>query len=398
MLQIETMRIFVLASRVPYPLEKGDKLRIFHQVRELSKNNHVHLCCLNSGKIHPSAREELSKISSELSIVSLKKKNIIWNLFLNLFSEDPFQVAYFFQRNAAIKINNLIKSFNPDHIYTQLIRTSEYVKNQHDIPKTIDYMDSFSKGMDRRAKSASFFSKPIILSEARRLLRYENLIYDYFENHTIISKQDRDTIWHQQRKNIAVIPNGIDSVFFHPKEEEKEFDILFTGNMAYIPNVDSVVYLVEDILPLIQKEIPNVKVLIAGASPVNKIKNMANNSITVTGWVDDIRNAYWTSKVFVAPLRLGSGLQNKLLEAMATKKPCVTSPLANNALGAVNNKSILIAENAKEFAEKIIYLLKNQSAAREIAENGYDHVISNFDWKSTTEKLEKLMSNSSTIS
>jgi len=398
LLQIETMRIFVLASRVPYPLEKGDKLRIFHQVRELSKNNHVHLCCLNSGKIHPSAREELSKISSELSIVSLKKKNIIWNLFLNLFSEDPFQVAYFFQRNAAIKINNLIKSFNPDHIYTQLIRTSEYVKNQHDIPKTIDYMDSFSKGMDRRAKSASFFSKPIILSEARRLLRYENLIYDYFENHTIISKQDRDTIWHQQRKNIAVIPNGIDSVFFHPKEEEKEFDILFTGNMAYIPNVDSVVYLVEDILPLIQKEIPNVKVLIAGASPVNKIKNMANNSITVTGWVDDIRNAYWTSKVFVAPLRLGSGLQNKLLEAMATKKPCVTSPLANNALGAVNNKSILIAENAKEFAEKIIYLLKNQSAAREIAENGYDHVISNFDWKSTTEKLEKLMSNSSTIS
>lgn len=392
------MRIFVLASRVPYPLEKGDKLRIFHQVRELSKNNHVHLCCLNSGKIHPSAREELSKISSELSIVSLKKKNIIWNLFLNLFSEDPFQVAYFFQRNAAIKINNLINIFNPDHIYTQLIRTSEYVKNQHDIPKTIDYMDSFSKGMDRRAKSASFFSKPIILSEARRLLRYENLIYDYFENHTIISKQDRDTIWHQQRKNIAVIPNGIDSVFFHPKEEEKEFDILFTGNMAYIPNVDSVVYLVEDILPLIQKEIPNVKVLIAGASPVNKIKNMANNSITVTGWVDDIRNAYWTSKVFVAPLRLGSGLQNKLLEAMATKKPCVTSPLANNALGAVNNKSILIAENAKEFAEKIIYLLKNQSAAREIAENGYDHVINNFDWKSTTEKLEKLMSNSSTIS
>ena len=385
------MKIFVLASRVPYPLEKGDKLRIFHQVRELSKNNQVHLCCLNTEKIHPSARAELNKICSELSIVPLKKKNIIWNLFLNLFSENPFQVAYFFQRNAAIKINNLINSFKPDHIYTQLIRTSEYVKNKHDIPKTIDYMDSFSKGMERRAKSASYFSKPIILSEARRLLRYENLIFDYFENHTIISKQDRDTIWHQQRKKIEVIPNGIDSVFFHPMEKEKEFDILFTGNMAYIPNVDSVVYLVEDILPLIQKEIPDVKILIAGASPVNKIKNMANNSITVTGWVDDIRDAYWTSKVFVAPLRLGSGLQNKLLEAMATKKPCVTTPLANNALGAVNNKSILIADNAKEFAEQIIFLLKNQSKSQEIAENGYEHVINNFDWGSTTEKLERLM-------
>ncbi len=392
------MKIFVLTSRVPYPLEKGDKLRIFHQVRELSINHKIHLCCLNTEKIHPSAKEELSKICAELSIIPLKKKNIIWNLFLNLFSENPFQVAYFFQRNVAIKINKLIGSFNPDHIYAQLIRTSEYVKNYHDIPKTIDYMDSFSKGMDRRAKSASFFSKPIILSEARRLLRYENLIYDYFENHTIISKQDRDTIWHQHRKKIEVIPNGIDSVFFHPKEMKKEFDILFTGNMAYIPNVDSVVYLVNEILPLVQKEIPDVRVLIAGASPVNKIKNMANSSITVTGWVDDIRDAYWASKVFVAPLRLGSGLQNKLLEAMASKKPCVTSPLANNALGAINNKSILIADSAQEFSEKIIFLLRNQSAAHDIAENGYVHVINNFNWNSTTVKLERLMLKSSTNS
>ena len=392
------MKIFVLASRVPYPLEKGDKLRIYHQVKELSKNNQVHLCCLNTEKIHPSAQKELAEICAELSIIPLKKGNIIWNLFLNLFSENPFQVAYFFQRNAAIKVNKIIHSFNPDHIYAQLIRTSEYVKNHHDIPKTIDYMDSFSKGMDRRAKSASFFSKPIIKLESRRLLRYENLIYEYFENHTIISKQDRDTIWHQQRKKIEVVPNGVDSIFFHPKEKEKEFDILFTGNMAYIPNVDSVVFLVEEILPLIKKEIPNVKLLIAGASPVNKIKNMANESISVTGWVDDIRDAYWASKVFVAPLRLGSGLQNKLLEAMASKKPCVTSPLANNALGAINNKSILIAENSIEFADKIIFLIRNQSIAQEIAENGYNHVINNFDWKSTTEKLERLMLRSATIS
>lgn len=389
------MKIFVLASRVPYPLEKGDKLRIFYQVKELSKNHIVHLCCLNTEKVHPKAKEELSGICDELSIVPLKKRNIIWNLFLNLFSENPFQVAYFFQRRAAIKINQLIRSFNPDHIYSQLIRTSEYVKNHHDIPKTIDYMDSFSMGMSRRAKSASFFSKPVVLSEARRLLRYENLIFDYFENHTIISIQDRDTIWHQQRKKIEVIPNGIDSTFFHPKKKEKEFDILFTGNMAYIPNVDSVIYLVEEILPLIQKEIPDVKIMIAGASPIKKIKNMANETITVTGWVDDIRDAYWTSKVFVAPLRLGSGLQNKLLEAMASKKPCVTSPLANNALGAINNKSILIAENEEEFAEKIVFLLRNQTAAQAIAENGYDHVIKNFDWNNTTEKLEKLMLDSS---
>ena len=392
------MKIFVLVSRVPYPLEKGDKLRIYHQVKELSKNHEIHLCCLNTEKAHPQALNELSKVCSELSIIPLKKISVYWNLILNLFSDRPFQVAYFFQRNAAAKINKLINTYNPDHIYTQLIRTSEYVKNRHDIPKTIDYMDTFSKGMQRRAESASFFIKPIIFSEARRLTRYENLIYEYFENHTIISKQDRDFIWHQKRKKIEIIPNGIDSGFFHPADKKKDFDVLFTGNMSYIPNVDSVEYLVEEILPLIKKEIPGVKVLIAGASPVKKIKNMANDSVFVTGWMEDIREAYWSSSVFVAPLRLGSGLQNKLLEAMATQKPCVTSPLANNALGAVNNKSILIAENAGEFADKIIYLLKNKVEAKEIAIKGYNHVIKNFIWKSTTDKLEKLMLKSSVIS
>jgi sugar transferase (PEP-CTERM/EpsH1 system associated) len=389
------MKIFVLASRVPYPLEKGDKLRIFHQVKELSKKHVIHLCCISTEKVHPAARKELMKICSELSIIPLKKKNIYLNLILNLLSDNPFQVAYFFQRNAAVKINKLINAFKPDHIYTQLIRTSEYVKNRHDIPKTIDYMDTLSIGMDRRAASATLFTKPIIASEARRLIRYENLIFEYFENHTIISKQDRDLLWHQHRKKIEIIPNGIDTKFFHPENKEKEFDILFTGNMSYIPNVDSVEYLIEEILPIIKKELPDVKVLIAGASPVKKIINMASESVTVTGWLEDIREAYWKSKVFVAPLRLGSGLQNKLLEAMATQKPCVTSPLANNALGAIDNKSILVAGNAKEFADKIIYLLKNQSKAENIGVNGYNYVIKNFNWKGTTEKLEALMLKSS---
>ena len=106
--------------------------------------------------------------------------------------------------------------------------------------------------------------------------------------------------------------------------------------MSYPPNINAVVYIAEQIMPIIIKQIPNVKFLIAGATPTNDVKNLQSDNIHVTGWLDDIRDAYNESKVFLAPLQIGTGLQNKLLEAMAMKIPCITSSLANNAIGATH--------------------------------------------------------------
>lgn len=385
------MKIFVIASRIPYPLEKGDKLRIYNQVKELSKNHEILLCCLHDGKIHPKARIELEAICAKVEFVKLNRIKILINLFFNIFSSKPFQVSYFYQKKAQREIDKIIVDFNPDHIYAQLIRTSEYVKLKHHIPKTLDYMDSFSKGMQRRVQNAPIIFKAIFESEAKRLLRYENLIYDYFENHTIISEQDRDEIWHEKRKNIYVIPNGLDANYFYPAEREKKYEILFSGNMSYIPNVDAAYFLAKEIFPLVQKELPDCRLMIAGAKPHAKIEALRSHSIFVSGWMDDIREAYWASELFVAPLRLGSGLQNKLLEAMATKLPSITSPLANNALGATDKKEILIASDPKEFAGQIIYLLQNKEEAAIIAENAYHFVCSNFNWENSTQKLEDLI-------
>lgn len=385
------MKLLVIASRIPFPLEKGDKLRIYHQVKELSKNNEVLLCCLHTKEPSAEARTELQKICSQVEFIKLSKWKIPFNLFFAFFSNTPFQVAYFYQKKAQRKIDALIQSFKPDFIYAQLIRTSEYVKHYYTYSKTIDYMDSFSKGMERRAENSSFFPRLVLDSEARRLLRYENLIFDYFDNHTIISEQDREQIWHENRKNIAIIPNGLDSEFFHPKEQEKKYDLLFSGNMSYVPNVDAALYLANEIFPLVQKEIKECKLLIAGATPHAKIAALRSEAIHVSGWMDDIREAYWDSKVFVAPLRLGSGLQNKLLEAMATKTPSVTSSLANNALGAENNKEILIANSPQEFADHIVSLLKNKAKADLLAERAYEFVRSTYNWQRSSKVLEQII-------
>ena len=117
--------------------------------------------------------------------------------------------------------------------------------------------------------------------------------------------------------------------------------------MSYPPNVNAVMYIAKEIFPLLLKHKPDIKLLIAGATPTNAVKSLANANIHVSGWMDDIRDAYNESSIFLAPLQIGTGLQNKLLEAMSMELPCITSALANNALKACDGEEILIGETPK---------------------------------------------------
>ncbi len=382
------MKLFVIVSRVPYPLDKGDKLRIYHQIKELSKANEIHLCCLDDNNTPENQVNELRQICDELTVIKLNKAKIYLNLFLALFSNKPYQVHYFYQAKAHRKVKKIIRNFKPDRIYSQLIRTAEYVKFEHDIPKTIDYMDAFSKGIERRIAKAGFL-KPIFKDESKRLLKYEHLIFDYFEGHTIISEEDRKWILHEKRDEITIVSNGIDTAFFKPKKvEAKEFDLIFVGNMSYAPNVEAVKYLVKEVLPLLDSKI---KLLIAGASPSKEVLKLASNQVTVSGWVDDIRDAYKNAKVFVAPLFIGTGVQNKLLEAMSMQLPCVTTSLVNSSLKAKDESQILITNTAIAFAEKIELLLSDKAQRDIIGENARVFVLENYSWKKATDKLASVL-------
>ncbi len=379
------MKILVLTSRVPYPLDKGDKLRIYHQLKYLSSHHEVLLCAL--GETSEKNIQHLSEICS-VKTFKLNKFKTLVNLFLALFSDQPFQVKYFYQKSVHKKIKQTLTEFKPDHIYCQLIRCSEYVKNEHDIPKTLDYMDVFSKGMERRIKHSKFWLKPFVKAEYKRLLRYENLMFEYFENKTIISKQDRDYIYHKNRKEIHVISNGVDTNFFEPQEQEKQFDLVFVGNLNYPPNIKACLFIVNHILPLLSED---VKVLLSGATPSQQVLSLSSSNVEVRSWVDDIRNSYASGKIFVAPMFTGTGLQNKLLEAMSMGLPCITTSLVNNALNANSSKEIFIAENAQEFAEKITFLLSNENQKQELAQNGQKFIQQNYSWDKYNKQLEDII-------
>ncbi|MBR4391558.1 MAG: glycosyltransferase [Bacteroidales bacterium] len=386
------MKLFILLPRIPYPLEKGDKLRAYHQIKQLSKHNEIVLCALNDDpKVNEQeAFQALQPYCASINFLPLRKTRILFGLVRAFFKGLPLQCGYFYNRKNAKKVDSLIEKHQPDMLFGQLLRVAEYIRYKT-IPKTIDYQDVFSYGMKRRADIASFVTRPIFNMEYRRLRRYEAAIFDDFDVRTIISEPDRQLFPHPDKDQILIIPNGVDHDFFKPQEREKKYDLVFTGNMSYAPNVNAVEYLAEEILPHVWKQLPEVKMYIAGASPDPRVKKAACDRIIVSGWLDDIRDAYAQSKVFIAPMRIGTGLQNKLLEAMSMRLPAITSPLANASLGAIPNQEILIGNNAEEMAQNIITLLTDTAKAEQIAQAGYDFTNRVYDWGKATAIMEKAM-------
>ena len=386
------MKIFVLLPRIPWPLEKGDKLRAFNQIKQLAQNNEVVLCALNTDKKadKKEAFKALQPHCLSVTFIDINKLSILFNIIKAFFKGLPLQCGYFYNKKAHKKIQDIISKHKPDMLFGQLLRVAEYLRNEK-TPKTIDYQDVFSMGMKRRSEVAPFFMKPFFNMEYRRLKRYERNIFDDFDIKTIISEQDRNFIDHKNKNEILIVPNGVDHEYYSPQEQEKKYDIVFTGNMAYAPNINAVEYLAHNILPLVWRELPNVKMYIAGATPDPRVKKVASNKIIISGWLDDMRDAYAQSKIFIAPMRIGTGLQNKLLEAMSMKLPCITTSLANNPLGAEADKEILVGNNEYELADHIITLLTDKEKANSIAQNGYDFVHRVYDWKMATKIMEDEM-------
>lgn len=387
------MRLLVLLSRVPFPLEKGDKLRAYHLVSRLARRHEIYLFCLSDTRTDPAHLEHLKRFCAHIEVVRIGRWRILLKLLTAVFTRLPYQVAYFHHGHAQRRIDRAIAQFAPDHVICQLVRTTEYVRERYALPKTLDYMDTLSKGMERRTETAPFHLRPIFRAETRRLIHYENLMFDQFDHSVIISAQDRDYIYHPWRDRMVVVANGVDTQHFTPQQVEPTHDLLFTGNMNYPPNIDSVLYLVQRVLPIVRKERPGTTLLISGVDPSPSVRELArtDQGITVTGWVRDIRSSYAASRIFVAPMQIGTGLQNKLLEAMAMRIPCITSALANNAVGATAGEAILIGNTPEEYAALILRLLADPEERKRIAGNGYDFVRANFSWDRSAEALEHLI-------
>lgn len=384
------MKILVVLSRIPYPLDKGDKLRAFYQMKELSKNNEVYLFCLNNSPAQSKSIDILSSFVKDIHIVEFNNFDGLIGLTTSFFDGTPFQTGYYSHSRNIKAFKDYCNKIKPDVLFYQFVRTAKYSCVNY--PKVLDYQDALSANMEGRALKSKFIKKLIFSIEAKRLRKYEAKMFDIYDKLTIIVQADKKEIRHPKQEEIIVLPNGVDNSYFEYKTpKEKEFDIIFSGGMSYAPNVVAANYLGKEIMPLVWGKLPNAKLVIAGANPASSVKNLASENIKVTGWVDDMKEYYGKSKIFIAPMQIGTGLQNKLLEAMAMNLPCITSTLANEALGAIPNENILIANTPQENANQIISLLTNSQLSQNIAKAGNDFVKQNYRWETYGKLLENVL-------
>lgn len=157
--------------------------------------------------------------------------------------------------------------------------------------------------------------------------------------------------------------------------------------MSYPPNIACVKVLCNDILPIVRRKYPHIKLLIAGAGPSSEVRALQNAYVIVSGWMEDIREAYSSAEIFVAPMFTGSGMQNKLLEAMSMSLPCITSPLAAAAFGTGAHKAMIIAADVNDFAGKIMFLLSDEAERKKLGKEGRDLVAGFYGWEQTVDAL-----------
>ncbi len=389
------MKILIALSRFPFPIEKGDKLRAYYQIRELSRNNELYVVCLTDKMPTEEEIYEVKKHCKQLDIIQLSFFSRLLNLTKGIFSADPYQVHYFESSKMKDSIAYLISTNNIDICYVQLLRLFKNIPFELPTKYYIDYMDAFSEGMKKRIQYSHWYEKFIVASEARRLRSFEEKIAPYFDGHSMISQSDTDTFSDKLKAKLDIIPNGVSEEYFVTKtpQIDKEYDIIFTGNMGYHPNIQACKYLVHEILPVLKSKGMKVKICLAGINPSPEVLALKSDEVIVTGYVKDMKEYLIRSKVFVAPLFSGSGLQNKLLEAMAAGLPTLTTSLTNKALKAKDKKEIIICNESIKFAEQIIFLLNHPTEAGELARLGRLFIRENYNWRACNALLEKSFKN-----
>lgn len=385
------MIILFHANRFPYPPFRGDKLKIYNLCLHLSKKHELHLITFLEDETDEQYLPELYKIFKKIHLVSLPKGKAYINTVKTIFNGLPLQVGYFYMQAMQNKIDEVCSTNHFDAVHIQHIRLAPYWNNRRHIPRILDLPDAFSLYWERRKANASGLKKLINLIEYKRLFKYEQILND-FELALVCSKEDQRYLQAKQGlKNVHILPNGVDTDTFkiEPHDYGIVNQILFTGNMDYAPNIDAVLYFVQDIFPLILQQCPNVMFTIAGQRPVPKILALDNgNNIKVTGFIPNIADVYKDATIVVAPLRIGAGTQNKVLEAMAMGVPVVSRNIGFEGLNITQGQGVFLQLSTEAFAQQCIELLEDRDERRKCGIAGQEVIMNRYAWDKVAERLE----------
>jgi sugar transferase (PEP-CTERM/EpsH1 system associated) len=385
------MNILFLCSRFPYPPNRGDKLRAFNIIRELSSANHrLYLISFIAESKELNYLDHLKRYCEEVIVEYLPPYRSQIKAALGLFSKRPLQIAYYQSRKMRRRIHEFLNQNSIDLIYVHLFRMASYVEHHQNLYKLVDLTDAVSSEMEKSLEYRSGINKWIYSLEFSRIREYERKITTGFDECWVISQRDAEILKKlSPSSNIVVMPNGVNMNFFRPlNNSTKEKIIIFVGHLRVDHNIDAVLFFYHDIFPLIIKKYPETNFYIVGPDPHSKIKNLCKDPrVIVTGFIEDLNHYLNKAMVFVAPLRFASGIQNKILEAMSAGVPVVCSSLANEGLQAKVGQDILVADNPLEFANLVNDLMNNPKKVEFLTQNAREFVRRNFNWNLAVDRI-----------
>ncbi len=386
------MNILFLTPRIPFPPYRGDKLKIFNLIKELSRANRVVLVSFVEESVRPEEIDALKAYCAEVITVKLPRWRSLWNCLMNVFSDVPYQVAYYRSSKMTRLLGQKVdwKSFDVVHVH--LIRMAQYaLERRSGAVRVLDLTDAGSLYLERFSNVTPNAALRIMLhAELSRLKRYEQVI-SRFDTAFVCSAIDRDILTQRvSNSHVDLLYNGVDLDYFVENTERTVLPhhLIYTGNMTYFPNVDGARYFVHEILPLIRARVPDVRLSIVGKDPPAAVRRLKRDGVTVTGFVPDIRQYYLESEIAVAPIRFGAGTLNKILEPMALGVPVVASSIGVEGLPLEHDRHLLIADTPETFAACVVRLLSDHAVAVRIAANAKDHVRTHYGWKSVAATLQ----------
>jgi glycosyltransferase involved in cell wall biosynthesis len=402
---MENKRLLVITNKSPLPVKDGAALRVYNLITNLPHFWDIDLIC----EIPENDEFKEKIIKSFKNVYFFINKDQCYPLKINNFEKIknllwPVQNLYSYNINYSKEFDNLIKRTILENSYDAIlcfwaVNYGFYLTNLNNINITCDVCDSLSLHIRSLAKAKKVFSREWISLKYAYIynLRWEKKYLANCKKLVIISERDKAWLSKAIDKNkIYVISNGVDVNYFNPEVIRpgiKKELIVFSGVMDYEPNHDAMIYCLEEIWPKIKKEIPYAMLKIIGRYPRRNLIDLASKrkDVEVTGEVDDIRNAIKGARVFLAPMRIGSGMKNKILEAMAMGIPVVTTSEGAAGIEIENGKNCIITENPDEIAKNVISLLNNDSKWNEISKLGRELVFKKYSWKKKGEKLSEIL-------
>ena len=377
-------RLLYIAHRIPYPPNKGDKIRSYNELVFLSRHFEVDLVCFLGDRSDQKHIRKLQGICRTVSGFTRGPGMQAVRLAAGFLKGRPLSVALYDHPGMRRKVDRLIREHAYPRIFVFSGQMAQYIPAGM-LPRTvIDFCDVDSHKWDNYADRLPFYAAWLYRLEARRLLAFEKAACKGSLASIFITPAEMGLFRDLGGEGpLLTLGNGVDTEFFAPRPEPiEEGRILFTGAMDYFPNEEGVAWFAKEVFPRLRRSFPAARFIIAGSNPTLKVKSLARiEGVEVTGFVEDMRREQARAHIVVVPLRIARGMQNKVLEAMASGKAVVVSKSALGGIHAEDGRDLMVAETAQEFCACLEKLLGDKSGVASMGESARNYILGHLSWE-----------------